>query len=302
MPEQLSSKASRYIVPREIRSDGLVEAVRFLKSFERDSKDDNILCESPIFVLSAGWRSGSTLVQRLICSDNRILMWGEPFGDRIPICRLASVIENIKEGDAHLRYSIDKFAGDLSKSWVANLNPGVSSFLAAHRAYIENSFAYPALSEGFDRWGAKWVRLTAFHAEYLKWIYPEARFIFLVRHPLSAYRSYKVSRWYTVKPYYKVNNVFKFMAHWNYLGESFFNEKDRIGAMLIRYEDIHRETQLLEKLENYLGIQIRNDVLSHKVGARDKKGVRVYSWERYVCKLLTGSTSRKLGYEILQDE
>src|SRR6185312_12863121 len=35
---------------------------------------------SPIFLLSAGWRSGSTLLQRMIMEKNHdILMWGEPF-------------------------------------------------------------------------------------------------------------------------------------------------------------------------------------------------------------------------------
>ncbi len=34
--------------------------------------------ERPIFILSAGWRSGSTLIQRLIMSKERILIWGEP--------------------------------------------------------------------------------------------------------------------------------------------------------------------------------------------------------------------------------
>ena len=34
---------------------------------------------SPIFILSAGWRSGSTLLQRLILSAKEVVIWGEPF-------------------------------------------------------------------------------------------------------------------------------------------------------------------------------------------------------------------------------
>lgn len=36
---------------------------------------------APIFLLSAGWRSGSTLLQRLIMSDARVLIWGEPYDE-----------------------------------------------------------------------------------------------------------------------------------------------------------------------------------------------------------------------------
>ena len=33
----------------------------------------------PVFLLAAGWRSGSTLVQRLLASTRRLMMWGEPY-------------------------------------------------------------------------------------------------------------------------------------------------------------------------------------------------------------------------------
>ena len=33
----------------------------------------------PVFVLAAGWRSGSTLLQRLVMSSGETLVWGEPY-------------------------------------------------------------------------------------------------------------------------------------------------------------------------------------------------------------------------------
>ncbi len=35
----------------------------------------------PIFVLTSGWRSGSTLLQRIVVTDPKLLIWGEPLGD-----------------------------------------------------------------------------------------------------------------------------------------------------------------------------------------------------------------------------
>ena len=36
--------------------------------------------KGPVFLFSAGWRSGSTLLQRLITHGGEVMMWGEPFG------------------------------------------------------------------------------------------------------------------------------------------------------------------------------------------------------------------------------
>jgi hypothetical protein len=35
--------------------------------------------DEPLFVFSAAWRSGSTLLQRLIVSTERHFLWGEPY-------------------------------------------------------------------------------------------------------------------------------------------------------------------------------------------------------------------------------
>ena len=34
--------------------------------------------EAPIFLLATGWRSGSTLLQRILVTDPHVLLWGEP--------------------------------------------------------------------------------------------------------------------------------------------------------------------------------------------------------------------------------
>src|SRR5262245_37805430 len=49
--------------------------------------------QQPVFVLAAGWRSGSTLVQRALMSQ--CLVWGEPFGHGGLIERLADPLRAI---------------------------------------------------------------------------------------------------------------------------------------------------------------------------------------------------------------
>lgn len=285
------------LVPREIRGDGLVEAIEYLESLQTTSTDDlPMRCERPIFLLSAGWRSGSTLLQRLICSDETTLMWGEPFGDRIPVCRLAASLAGFSETDPHNRYAIDEFSGEFSRQWVANLNPGFGPLRAAHLAYFEHLLSEPAAAAGFDNWGAKWVRLSGHHARYLRWLYPKSRIVFLVRHPLQAYLSYKKKRWYTIRPNHRVSGSVRFMAHWRFLANSFLSQAESVGALLIRYEDLVGNPETLDRLEAHLDIPIRREILSHPVGARRKEKLRICWWERLVAASLAGTACRSLGY------
>ena len=51
--------------------------------------------EEPVFVLAAGWRSGSTLVQRALMSQCQI--WGEPLGHAGLIERLADPLRTVSD-------------------------------------------------------------------------------------------------------------------------------------------------------------------------------------------------------------
>ena len=48
--------------------------------------------EEPVFVLAAGWRSGSTLLQRILL--RKCLVWGEPYGLSGFIARMAESLES----------------------------------------------------------------------------------------------------------------------------------------------------------------------------------------------------------------
>ncbi|MDG2383414.1 MAG: sulfotransferase [Pirellulaceae bacterium] len=285
----------RRLVPREMRGEDLQQGVSNLESMGTD-EDYEMVCSSPVFLLSAGWRSGSTLLQRLICSDRQRLMWGEPFGDRIPICRLASTISGITKDDPHLKYSIQNMSGDLSQQWIANLNPGISTLRQTHMEFVEGLLGKPAKGLGFNEWGAKWVRLSAHHATYLRWLYPDSIFVFLVRNPLDAYASYKGKDWCAVYPHHQVRNAWSFFAIWAYLANTFLNHQLDSRSVLLKYEDVTAGGQAIEKLEAVIGMKIDSRVLSRRVGASGKTKVSWY--ERRVCKIVAGDVSRRLGYSV----
>lgn len=250
---------------------GLAAAVRRLEEQAGDAAapDPEPLCPDPVFLLSAGWRSGSTLLQRLIMSDRRSLIWGEPFGDHLPITRLAQMIEPFAQPSAHPRHALARFEGDLTRGWIANLNPGVAALRRAHRAWWETLFAAPARERGYARWGCKWVRLSAHHGHYLRWLYPACRLVFLVRHPLHALRSYQGQgeTWYLARPDLPVRSPREFLAHWGALADSFLSQREDLGALLLRYEDVLAGRQSLQRLSRHLGSDLDERLLATSVGA-----------------------------------
>lgn len=284
------------LIPRELRGDGLAESVRFLTDSAAGAAPTTVRCASPIFVLSAGWRSGSTFLQRRISSNGAALIWGEPFGDRLPVCRLAATVQDFHEGDGHLNYSIDNFDGELSEEWIANMNPGLRALREAHLAFFETLFAEPAASRGYQRWGVKWVRLSADYAWYLKWLYPMSKVLFLVRHPLNAYRSYRGKKWFSVRPHHCVTGVTRFMAHWNYLASSFLKELSAVDGLLLRYEDVVADDSLFARISSYLDLPIEPSRARAKLGARSDRQRAPSLFERATCAVVARKTCRALGY------
>ena len=71
----------QFSLPPEIQhacrvTDALDEIERKWPTCAESGEDTDI---SPVFILSAGWGAGSTLLQRLIMSSGEVLVWGEPF-------------------------------------------------------------------------------------------------------------------------------------------------------------------------------------------------------------------------------
>lgn len=263
-----------------------------------DSGQDD---ERPIFLLSAGWRSGSTLLQRLIMSDPEVLIWGEPYDECGLIQALAKSMRAFRRGWPPPDYFYDgRPSNQLTGEWIANLFPSLPDWRNSQRALFDSLFSDPARRAGASRWGIKEVRLDASHCHYLRWLYPKARFVFLYRNPLEAYRSYcRYGRsWYDTFPDRPVFTPTVFGNHWRRLMEGFLEEAESLGAIVIRYEDIVSGQQSLMKLETHLGTHIDPNVLQTKVGSSKRRGQShpVNYIERWLLKRAVGPLAGELGY------
>ena len=228
--------------------------------------------ERPIFILSAGWRSGSTLLQRLVLSGGDALIWGEPYDHCDLVRRLADSLKGISADyppESFFRRA--QLSGDreYSGEWVANLYPEPRSLGRAHRDFFCTLYAEPARSAGFSRWGFKEVRLSADYARYLRWLFPEARLLLLYRNPYEAYRSYRRFRgWYDRWPDEPVLTPAQFGSRWRDLAGGFVEQSDVLGAHLVKFEQLRADGATVRAISDYTGMTLKPEVLEKRIAGR----------------------------------
>jgi hypothetical protein len=255
----------------------------------------------PIFILSAGWRSGSTFLQRIVASASNVFIWGEPYRHAGIIDSLAGQVKAFTDEWPWDEFFIDHFnEPDLSQQWVANLYPAMEDFLAAHIAFFERTFAQPALKLDARRWGLKEIGLTVDHACYLRWLFPKAKFVFLYRNPYHAYRSYYTFRtFYRTWPDQPVFTPARFGDLWRELTANFVKEYTKVDGLLLRYEELNTpETK--RRLEDYLGCTVADpDSLERISYSGGKSGPRwVPKLDYFLLKRKVQPIASDLGYRL----
>jgi hypothetical protein len=259
-------------------------------SFESDD-------EEPIFVLSTGWRTGSTLLQRILVTDPRLLMWGEPWGRMALIPKLTESLCAVAEGWPPPEYLIDSDTPDFAVSWIANLFPPPSDLRAALRHLMNRWLGTPARTLGYGRWGFKEVRLSAADACLLRWLYPRGKFIILVRNPLDAYLSARLAQLWYRWPDLPIYGPVAFARHWNRLAVSWLDVPEDFRPIIIKYEDLVSTDFDFRSLERSLGLTLdAGRALSSRIGGSEKLE-RLTLRERQVVIRETRAGMSVYGYE-----
>jgi hypothetical protein len=275
-----------------------IEALDVRASNPPDAKQET---EAPIFLLSTGWRAGSTLLQRILVTDPRLLLWGEPLGEMTIVSRIAETVsKSISARNLQLwKDQHDPNSPKLSTSWVANLYPAGSDFRSGLRSLFDQWLREPARGRGFGRWGFKDVRLGATEACLLYWLYPNAKFVIITRDPYDSYRSLADAGWgavYYRYPDVRVDSAAAFARHWNRLAVHWAQLPPGFPSVHIKYEDLISGKVDFRELERWLGLEIREGVaLKAPVGGTARRA-RLTWCERFIISREAAEGMRALGY------
>lgn len=263
---------------------------------------------APVFVLASSWRSGSTLLQRLIIAGGDILVWGEPYFRSAYVQRLTDAIRPLSLHHPPSHFFPERLdAQTLSESWIANMYPPLENLLSAHRAFFDELYGRQARAVGYARWGFKSVRLNGAEARFLNGIFPNADFIVLVRNPFEAFRSYRRwLEWYDRWPDEPVFTVTRFGKMWRNRTNSLLAAAKDIQALVIRFEDLIDTTDstTLDRLANHLDTKIQKEVLDQTVTAKAPprpKLERLPIAERWLLNKEVADLGSKLGYQSSRD-
>jgi len=264
--------------------------------FEKRWQLETAPANAPIFVLSAGWRSGSTLLQRLVCSSKDTLVWGEAYARCELIQRLHQASKALGDHYPHQGHFPDWTAANpIEDQWIANLFPPPQSLKNSFRSALDTLLAQPAQERGFARFGLKEVRLDAEEGRFLQWLYPDARFLLLCRNPWDAWRSAKRLELYLHWPDTPIKTPTQFAEHWLRLVESFAQWKDP-NVFFFRYEDLLTHPKALEAVANHCGLRQLNPAVLNRVVGSSRTQASLSANEIDAIQEVAGATAKALGY------
>ena len=194
----------------------------------------------PIFICSQP-RSGSTLVQRLINSTQKAVIYGEHLG---LLKGVADSYHNFCQNEQYGEFCTSKVDPQFhSRTLKLLINPklfpalvnglSVEGVRRAHRIFVEK---FVNSCKCRQRWGFKEVRYCDgrdFVMPFLLSLYPNAQFVFTVRNPIQAVSSVLHCKWWNRTP----EQAAQFWLD-QATCMSQYSRKFPDNCMLVRYEDV----------------------------------------------------------------
>ena len=233
----------------------------------------------PILIVAPMPRCGSTLLQRLINSSRRAVIYGENF---FLLDRLPDMLADQHDHATWKQRHSDALMGQLLSGQAdidgTSLFPDYRAYLAAIRQSFYHIIRhYDATSGrlGFERWGIKHQLRSVPGFRFLTHLLPGARYVFIYRDVLPVARSMK-ARW--PAEYAGEAKMHQLGAAWC-SGMRQILDRGGIDALVLRYEDfIADPAPALAALETFLGVDgIDPKVMLTKINMNAKSNIRTSS-------------------------
>lgn len=210
---------------------------------------------SPVLVTSPTVRSGTTLLQRLLCSSPDALVYGEEIGKDLDL--QLQIFSSRKLVYAHSRQrfaaSLERVLAGDTDDWILDLMPGIDGYLdALHRgafAGLEHC-RQQAAAAGRAVWGFKYPGWPPHLTRQLFDHLPGTRVVFLVRDLADTARSAKA--WGAIASEHDLQAL---CAQWAQ-GVAFMQQWQRDHAVLVlSFEALVAEPgPVLAQLQDFLGV------------------------------------------------
>lgn len=229
----------------------------------------------PVFVLSAGWRSGSTALQRLIISGGTAFIWGEPYPTSrlLPRLQRIAVEAGVVDGRPDRVLSSADLTPEISSSWVATTNPSAAALLGGIRAMLQETYWSPLRETSFTSWGTKEVVATPDQIHLLAELFPDAHFVCVVRDPAAAYRSFRrfVVSGVTTRPGAStrlgwVTGPVGYGHNWVRMARTFRELRHDPRFLVFRHEDITGDPAFVDRLGRLLDMDLSPAAWATRVG------------------------------------
>lgn len=169
------------------------------------------------------------------------------------------------------------------------------------KAFFEELYARETVQLGYARWGFKEVRSMAVaHITMLADIYPQARFLFLIRDPYDTYRSIKGKKFHA-----NFKDPMQPMRIWTQNAREFLESKDlEPHCLMIRYEDLivqnrnHRSG--LDSIATYARVKVTEKMFEELNARTDPSGETVELTRDDIEAItpIVRDTAPRLGYEL----
>ena len=221
----------------------------------------------PLIVTSPVQRSGTTLLQRLLCSAPNTLIYGERTAQELEFflsIHAYKVQEYNLRADANSRVLSRVLQGQVN-DWILELTPDTDGYLRAihQSAFAGISYCRDfAIAHGRPVWGFKYPAWNSSVLRMLRRLMPRARLLFIARDLIPSLESAKAQHMMD-----SPQQLRELCQSW-LNGMSYIMElDDDPGVMSIRYEDlIERPGEILAAISLFTGaVGINPAVLERRI-------------------------------------
>ena len=183
------------------------------------------------------------------------------------------------------------------KHWIANVYPEPTAMRNSYRTMLDSLFVHSATSLGKKRFGIKEIRYDGHVAQFLQWLYPDARFVFLIRNPYDAWSSYKGSQWYYQYPKMQVKDVQVFAKLWKKNVETFLMFQEDPNAKFMFFEDLlQNKEDNIRILEQHCRVSIDRETLNIRIRGMKKPAIAVTPKEEAIIRKICNELAEACGY------